>query len=1110
VRAYHLFDINSLSLRFYLNDQRIFSKNIYHLKQEIGLSWATFKIPLNLWTNTSDIFSNIVNNSDVRLNVTLEYTSYSGWWMGFENVTYQQIFVDNIQLFTTAEVMPEQIGLKLNNSNVNNIDWGKGTVELNGNWQGSSIEGNFSCDDPVLLSNYTIDLETDFNLFAIKDVPETNYETDYNSIGTTYSVENDSIVNWESYVYFSVLNGYQETEMRLNFPTDINITWISEPQDPNNNRLSLCDNSTPGLLIVPVDSISLTPNGYWKIKGVSPNYCNQLNIFKNGTNNPSNNIWNLDSTFTAGDYINITANILDSVEVTSYIDQTQAQLQIKFPNGTIWDNQEQYKTPDTDGNVFFDYFQIPTSPPYYEVGEYEAVIMWNNSYSSFGVNETGTIYKKFTVIHESTLKPDQGIYYIENIIDDGITNVKVTFNDKEDNTAIENATVYTFFNTKMLNFSEISPGDYLLEFNASEAQAGNNTITVYSNSTNYINNQINLTIDVFKETVLTLNTTLVSCHWNQNFSIELNCIEKNTGNGIDMIPACDWNGEYYISQPALGNYILTFNTSNSDNSQVILSLEKYRFESQTELIDINLLDRDTGLEVFLNGTKSSDFSFYNVSIGMDINFTVIYSDNLTSENIELSTIELIGVNVSEELTLHPIYNQYNLTLSVEDLGLGGKFLTISAQKDNYTSLSEDVNIIVNERATKLELFINGTQKLENEKFVAHVGEIINITVKFKDFLNDTHLNDANVTLLGKGNLTEELSLEHYNTTLYANNFTRRINVFTVLAYKEGYEVNTIVFIIEIVERITDIEILINGNNAQFIEIPIGSYINITVKYLDNQTKEHINNATVQLYGEGFDLNLTEGFAIKKYTYIIDKDALDIGDRFLTIFANKSLYQSHSPSLRITIRRVQIELDTGLPENTLNIHPGESYTLKIELNNNDFAGKVIGAQVKYTWEFGQGELLDSDGDGIYEVTFENVPDGVFDVSITVFAGDNYEYIRYEFTINSIRPAEEVLLIQILIIGAISATLAVTGYFIAYQKVLKYPKPVRKIRKFKNNIKSKKILEQIEVITREDAFKTLYSNYLVKRGKEVQTPTVDKAKGPQPIVKDKINKGGAPLS
>ncbi len=1109
VKVNQAMDQNALRLAFHLNNEKLYSINSYTLKQQCGGAWKTYRIPQRIWENISNIFSNPVNTSALILNISLEYSSYHTQWAGSYSVRYQQIFIDNVKLITMAEARPSQINLKMNNTEVNDLNWGKGSVKIEGNWKNPKVYANYSSYDTWGLGDYNVSLSSDLNLFAIKNTPDTTYETNFESNGTYFSVDNESIVNWEAYVDFAVLNGYIENEMRLSFPADLNITGIYEPQDPNTNRLKECDNLTSGLLIIPVSNISSTPNGYWTFKGISPNYCENIGIYNNNTGS-----WIANNTFLSGEYINITAKIIDSPIINGYKESTKAYLSIRFPNGSIWDAQSKYKSPDSNGNIFFDIIQVPNAPPYYEVGEYEVIITWNNSYSSFNLNEAGIISSRFYIIHESKLEPDQGIYYYEKVIDNGIKNIKVTFNDKNDDTAIENAQVYTYFNAKMLNFSEISPGFYLLEFNATEAQAGNNTLSIYANSTYYLNNQINITLDVFKETVLSLNTTFISCKWNQNFTFEFNYTEKNTGNGINTLPQYNWIGPSYIIQTAIGEYSLTCNTSYYKVNQlhsIILNLDEDSYESQTALINIQLLERDTHLEVYVNGTRSSDFIFYNLSIGMDVNFTVIYTDNLTVENIKLSTVKLIGSNFSKQFFIHPIFNQYNLTLSAEELGLGAKFLTVSAQKSNYTSLSEAVNLVINKRASNIELFINGTITNENEKYLAQVGEYINITVTFKDLLNNTHLTNANITLLGQGGLTENNPLEYYNIIIYTNDLDQKINIFTLLAQKNGYEVNTFPFIIEIVDRNTELKVFVNGIETQFIDIPIGKDVNITIKYLDNQTKTHIINATVQLFGEGFNFNLTENSTLEQYTYIIDKDALDIKDWFLTIYSNKLYYQPHSPTLKITIRKIKIELETGLEENTLNIHPGSSYTLKITLINKDFGGTVKNARLIYTWAFGQGELTDLDNDGIYETNFENIPEGVFTVSITIYAGANYEFKRYEFTINSVRPAEEALLIQILIICAISASLALTSYLIAYQKVLKYPKPVRKIRKYKNNIKSKKILEKIEIINREESFMMLYAKHLGKIGKELNTSIKEKetisVKQPlRPLIKDPAKKGG----
>jgi len=335
-------------------------------------------------------------------------------------------------------------------------------LEVKELWHSNKIDVNFSCDDVWGLGEYTIDFKTDLNLYARKDNPETNFETNTGSLGTMFSVGNNSNVIWDFYSYFSVPTGYKENKMKLEYPVDAIITWVSEPQDPSINRLSMCDNSTPGLLIIPVNTISTTPDGFWKFKARTPNYCKDINIFRNTTITPSFTEWIQSNKFMSGDYINITAKISNPAIVSEYINQTKVILQIRFPNGTLWSDKKQIRFPDINGYINFTPLHIPIHPPNYEVGEYEVIITWNNSYSKFGLNETGIIYKKFTVTHKSLLIPDQ-VYY-EDIFEGDIINLKVSFNDKEDYTAIRDAKIYLDnFSGGRQFFSEISPGYYFLE-----------------------------------------------------------------------------------------------------------------------------------------------------------------------------------------------------------------------------------------------------------------------------------------------------------------------------------------------------------------------------------------------------------------------------------------------------------------------------------------------------------------------------------------------------------------------------------------------------------------------------------------------------------------------
>ncbi|MFW9898655.1 MAG: hypothetical protein ACFFDO_05285, partial [Candidatus Thorarchaeota archaeon] len=64
---------------------------------------------------------------------------------------------------------------------------------------------------------------------------------------------------------------------------------------------------------------------------------------------------------------------------------------------------------------------------------------------------------------------------------------------------------------------------------------------------------------------------------------------------------------------------------------------------------------------------------------------------------------------------------------------------------------------------------------------------------------------------------------------------------------------------------------------------------------------------------------------------------------------------------------------------------------------------------------------------------------------------------------------------------------------YQRVLKYPKPVRKIRKYRRSLKKTK-MPKVEIIGREKAFSSIYSEYSaisLLKGKPIgKKPITDK--------------------
>ncbi|MFX1504051.1 MAG: hypothetical protein ACFFDH_24030, partial [Promethearchaeota archaeon] len=588
-------------------------------------------------------FMNPVNNSNIKFNFTLIQALPGGYYYsydGFDNGNYQRLFIDNVEFIVKAAVKPEQIQLKMNNKSVNNIDWGKGIVEQNNKWTMTPVEANFTCDDVGELGGYTLDLKTDLILYTTKDTPETNWKTNVGSLGTKFSVSNNSVVDWEFYSYFAVPTGYEETEMKLEFPADVEITYVSEPQDPSTNRLSECDNSTLGLLIIPVNSISATPDGFWNFKAKSPNYCEQLKIYNNATG-----IWSRDNQFLSGDYVNITTKITDSLLVTDHIQQTKAQLQIRFPNGTIWISQDQLKSPDANGYVYFDPFQIPISPPNYEVGEYEAIITWNNSYSTFGMNETGIIFSKFNVIHKSQLIPDEN--HFPQVFEGELINLKVSYNDLENFDAIQGAQVYldSFIGERQY-FSEISPGYYFFEFNTTGGVAGNNTLTIFANSSSYLNNIVNVTIELIQQTDLTAQEfPSMQVIWDENFTIHLNYTEKSSGLGISTIPTTNWIGETTCIEGSIGTYNLTCNSSAYEVNKIhslIIDFHKDGYESQSVIIGIFIVNRQANISVYIDSSKIPELHQVKRSFYEELSISVRIIDSSSTQFLSAESLTLIS------------------------------------------------------------------------------------------------------------------------------------------------------------------------------------------------------------------------------------------------------------------------------------------------------------------------------------------------------------------------------------------------------------------------------------------------------------------------------------
>jgi len=1008
INPFHVADFNSWEVLLRINDIKVYSYGLYDLGGISGGGWKNYSIAQSRWLNTTNIFpTGPVESSNIKVELALVYSSTSANYgdEDGENVDYQQVFFDNIKLITTAEAKPTDLNLKINNTDVTDISWGKGYVDISAletNWIPDNMNNTyfeFQTEDVGILGNYYVDLKADMNVFAVKHSPESNYETNENSLGTSFSITNKSQANWLSYCFVDVPEKYAETRLTVSFPSDINITDVYDPQNPSINILNLCDDSTPGLLNIPLENISLTPDGFWELNAKSPNYCSDLDLYSNSTGT-----WIKTNDIYAGNYLNITAKIENSTMVSDYLNDTFAYATLKFPNGSLWTNKITFSKPDENGNINFPLIRIPNNSINYIAGKYEVIITWNNSYNSFDLNETGLIYKEFNVIHRSILIAEKD-YYKDNF-NDTIVNLRVTFNDSINNKPIEDAKIYTynFTNSGLENyFSEISPGFYLLEFNISGGSVGDNNITIYANSSYYENQQIDITIELINETKLLVETGFISnANYDQNFTLQFNYSDKATGLGINTSEiAINWKASFSVHRIAQGVYILTANASSE---------------------------------------------FYEAG------------------------------------------KLYNLTISITKVG--------------YEKQVKLIDVFITELESYIELEINGNVIEPNDILTVSVRDQLNITVFYKDFNNDS-IGGANVFLqLGNDSesFTEVPSLNNYYFNLNATALGQGIDNLVVYAEKTNYKPSSIPFIVEIIEIETNIEIYFDGVNKTsdpIIEVPIGTMINISVKYFD-LFGQYIEGATVELEGD-ITIALFENKTLKQYYYLLNTSNLDIGLRSLELKAIRKNFETQTKILRIQVRKIQTQINFIKGGSVINLSPGESTNIEITLINLETNESIIGATINYTWVFGKGVFTDENNDGIYNTTIGGALDGSYKLIISPSVSENYDFQSFEITITIIRPEGEFLAVQVGTIATSFSAIIVGAYLLLYLTILKYPKQVRKVRKFRKSLK-KESAPSVDITNREKGFREKFNSESPQRskvvGKKFKKKISEKKKGGGP--------------
>jgi hypothetical protein len=798
----------------------------------------------------------------------------------------------------------------------------------------------------------------------------------------------------------------------------------------------------------------------------------------------------------SGELLNITVSYRDALLSGQFIDNASVQA----IGGPI--------SQDLTENIALEFYNISLNTTQLGIGiTFLTISAQKDNYTSASavltitVSERGTAFDLFLDgLNKTAEKTIQ-------LITNQTLNITFTFKDLVTQNHISGASVELLgaYTDNLTDNVALSHYNYTL--NTTILNEGVNFLTIFAQKDGYDSKSILFTVEIIKiETKLELflNGTLKTIDRSMelvtgaDLNVTITFKNNETGNHIDLASVRivgEGIDENLTENGAAEQYWIIVNASDLNWGTNFLTVfaEKLTYEPQTITIKIEVVNKKTRLDLFLENLNKTDDIDKSITLDWNenLNVTVMYKDDLSGSNIGTATVELNGTSYSD--IIGQSGQQYTIIINTTDIGLGTHYFSITASKIDYDSQSISFKVVVNNRKSQIEdFFINN----QNVSFIEIPwNENLNITIIFKDNSTGNHIVAANVNINGTGLgkvLTEIPAMQQYSINISSAELVLGINYLTISAQEYGYEPQSVSLTIKVINRETRMSIFLDGINKTqdpVLELPIGDTFNITIKFNDNSTGLHITNATIQLSGEGLSEVLSESVPLEQYWFIVDTRDLDIGNKFLTVYASLSNYTEISEVIKITVRRILTEIKTDTGSTVFNIQPGESFTLNIILNDTDNNLAITGALVKYTYTLGQGELGEV-GNGLYQVQFDNVPEGSYSITVTVYAGDDYDFERFVVSLNVAMPPEQTLMYQILTFVAISATIGIGGYLIAYQRVLKYPVPVRKVRKYRNKYRKKFV--KADILHREDAFNSLYVAGLGKAARMLKGKPIMKVK------------------
>ena len=497
------------------------------------------------------------------------------------------------------------------------------------------------------------------------------------------------------------------------------------------------------------------------------------------------------------------------------------------------------------------------------------------------------------------------------------------------------------------------------------------------------------------------------------------------------------------------------------------------------------------------------------NVTVNTNFTLTTDNWETSSAVNLPVIVTctikstgIGAKVYLILDMKPGVGAgiYSVTFNTSRLsaGFSGKIytITISGSKSGYNNPNDvSETIFIDAVSTILTMHDYYDSLVEISEFSQIYDELINLTIKY--------YNNTNKPLRGATLTYSWLNLDpiqFYEDTINDGFYTATIDTsiaqswglksIKIVANLENYTTQTFFASLNIQKRPTTL----NGKN-DLVYISTNVWVedphNFTYEYRDFLTGSIVDKLDIAIFtwqeldADGNPILGSDGSGVliednnKTYTLNFNTERRSVGYYFLYITLQKDNYEERAAliNLEILLREFEHDLNVG---NQIDVVQGNDVDLEINLIDMT-RGNISLENATVSLSIGGSEyVFNETSPGIYSLTFEtdaieaffapNLLSGIIRVQKVNFTSQDIRIV-VNVQMEEIFPGMPVFYF-ILIAAAI---VGIAGSLIAYRVIqqARIPKFVKKIRKVKGTIKSKKaISESYAIKTKEQMMLKLF--------------------------------------